>query len=268
MKNDDTSSYKREENIMIEIRNMTTEYEYGDPFRIPDMRFEKGKITTIIGRNGCGKSTLLKTIAGMKQYKGNILINGRETRDYRSDGRAREVAYLPQNLKNVGIDVETLVEHGRYAWHGNLRRMSENDLRIVYNALKLTGMETYRDRSLSELSGGERQRAYLAMVIAQDTPMILLDEPTTFMDLFVQQSFFDILKKLATLGRGIVMVCHNIEQSLAYSDMIYIMDDRSVIKSGTPEYIIKDEDIFRRVFGVTIKKVDDKSLLYPYVFSR
>ena len=84
---------------MIEIRNMTTEYEYGDLFRIPDMRFEKGRISTIIGRNGCGKSTLLKTVAGMKQYKGNILINGKETREYKSTERAREVAFLPQNLR-------------------------------------------------------------------------------------------------------------------------------------------------------------------------
>ena len=257
---------KEKKHIMIEIRNMTTEYEYGDLFRIPDMRFEKGRISTIIGRNGCGKSTLLKTVAGMKQYKGNILINGKETREYKSTERSREVAFLPQNLRNVGIDVETLVEHGRYAWHGNLRRMSENDMRIVANALLLTGMEPYRDRSLSELSGGERQRAYLAMVIAQDTPMIMLDEPTTYMDLSVQQSFFEILTKLAAEGRGIVMVCHDIEQTLTYSDMIYIMDNRTVIKSGTPDEIIADDETFRKVFGVTIKKMDDSTLLYPYAF--
>ena len=257
---------KEKKHIMIEIRNMTTEYEYGDLFRIPDMRFEKGRISTIIGRNGCGKSTLLKTVAGMKQYKGNILINGKETREYKSTERAREVAFLPQNLRNVGIDVETLVEHGRYAWHGNLRRMSENDMRIVAKALLLRGMEPYRDRSLSELSGGERQRAYLAMVIAQDTPMIMLDEPTTYMDLSVQQSFFEILTKLAAEGRGIVMVCHDIEQTLTYSDMIYIMDNRTVIKSGTPDEIIADDETFRKVFGVTIKKMDDSTLLYPYAF--
>ena len=251
---------------MIEIRNMTTEYEYGDLFRIPDMRFEKGRISTIIGRNGCGKSTLLKTVAGMKQYKGNILINGKESRDYKSIERAREVAFLPQNLRNVGIDVETLVEHGRYAWHGNLRRMSENDMRVVAKALQVTGMEPYRNRSLTELSGGERQRAYLAMVIAQDTPMIMLDEPTTYMDLSVQQSFFEILTKLAAEGRGIVMVCHDIEQTLTYSDMIYIMDNRTVIKSGTPDEIIADDETFRKVFGVTIKKMDDSTLLYPYAF--
>ena len=253
---------------MIEIRNMTTEYEYGDEFRIPEMKFEKGKITTIIGRNGCGKSTLLKAIAGIKHYKGSILINGKESRDYRAIKRAREVAYLPQNLRNVGTDVETLVEHGRYAWHGNLRRMSENDMRIIYKALEITGMEEYRNRNLSELSGGERQRAYLAMVIAQDTPMIMLDEPTTYMDPGAQQSFFDIIKKLAALGKGIVMVCHNIEQSLTYSDMIYIMDNRSVYGSGTPKRIVEDGEIFRKVFGVSIKKVDDDTVLYPYVFTK
>ena len=253
---------------MIEIRNMTTEYEYGDPFTISRMVFEKGKITSIIGKNGSGKSTLLKTVAGLKRYKGNILINKKESREYKAIERAREVAYLPQNLKNAVIDVETLVEHGRYAWHGNLRRMSENDMRIVHKALKLTGMEEFRNRSLAELSGGERQRAYLAMVIAQDTPMIMLDEPTTFMDMAVQQDFFDILRKLSGDGRGIVMVCHNIEQSLAYSDMIYIMDNRTVIESGTPDDIVKDNEIFRNVFGVSIKKVEDDTYLYPYVFSK
>ena len=139
-------------------------------------------------------------------------------------------------------------------------------MRIVAKALLLTGMEPYRDRSLSELSGGERQRAYLAMVIAQDTPMIMLDEPTTYMDLSVQQSFFEILTKLAAEGRGIVMVCHDIEQTLTYSDMIYIMDNRTVIKSGTPDEIIADDETFRKVFGVTIKKMDDSTLLYPYAF--
>ncbi len=253
---------------MIKIQNMTTEYEYGAPFNIGDMVFEKGKITSVIGKNGSGKSTLLKAVVGLKRYKGNILINNKETREYKSIERAREVAYLPQNLKNAEMDVGTLVEHGRYAWHGNLRRMSENDMRIVHKALKLTDMEKFRERSLAELSGGERQRAYLAMVIAQDTPMIMLDEPTTFMDMNVQQSFFEILRKLAQEGRGIVMVCHNIEQSLAYSDMIYIMDNRTVIGSGTPEEIVKGSEVFRNVFGVSIKKAEDDTFLYPYVFTK
>lgn len=251
---------------MIEIRDMTTEYEYGDAFKIPAMKFEQGKITTIIGRNGCGKSTLLRTIAGIKKYKGSILINGKESRDYKPIERAREVAYLPQNLRNAGIDVKTLTEHGRYAWHGSLRRMSENDMRIVYKALKISGMSEYKDRNLSELSGGERQRAYLSMIIAQDTSMILLDEPTAFTDLSFQQTFFKILKELAATGRGIVMVCHDIEQSLTYSDMIYIMDNRSVYASGTPEELAGDGESIRKVFGVSLKKTDDDMLLYPYVF--
>ena len=251
---------------MIDIRDMTTEYEYGDPFRIPEMKLEEGKITTIIGRNGSGKSTLLKAIAGIKRYKGSILINGKESREHKAYERARKVAYLPQNLKIAEIDVKTLVEHGRYAWHGNLRRMSENDKRIIDEALKITGIYELRDRSLRDLSGGERQRAYLAMVIAQDTPMIMLDEPTTYMDPGVQQGFFDIVKKLAAKGRGIVMVCHNIEQSLTYSDMIYIMDNRSVKAFGTPGSLVEDDTVFREVFGISVKKVDDGSLLYPYAF--
>ena len=251
---------------MIEIRDMTTEYDYGAPFIVPQMDIEEGKITTIIGRNGSGKSTLLKTIAGMKKYKGSIRINGKECRGIGSMERAREAAYLPQNLKNAGLDVETLVEHGRYAWHGNLRRLTEKDKRHVSEALELTGMTGYRNRSLQELSGGERQRAYLAMVIAQDSPMILLDEPTTFMDLNAQKSFFELLKKLALNGRGIAMICHNIDAGLSYSDMVYLMENRTVAGSGVPEEIIKDDDLFRRTFGAGIKKVEDENALYPYIF--
>ena len=216
---------------MIEIRNMTTEYEYGDLFRIPDMRFEKGRISTIIGRNGCGKSTLLKTVAGMKQYKGNILINGKESRDYKSIERAREVAFLPQNLRNAGIDVETLVEHGRYAWHGNLRRMSENDMRIVAKALLLTGMEPYRDRSLSELSGGERQRAYLAMVIAQDTPMIMLDEPTNGLDESGIKLIRNIILRERERGAIILLASHNKEDISELADTLFKVDNGCVTES-------------------------------------
>ena len=253
---------------MLSCKNITKTYGKTTALLNTSIEIEPGDIMMILGKNGSGKSTLLKTVVGLKRYKGNILINNKESREYKSIERAREVAYLPQNLKNAEMDVGTLVEHGRYAWHGNLRRMSENDMRIVHKALKLTGMEEFRERSLAELSGGERQRAYLAMVIAQDTPMIMLDEPTTFMDMNVQQSFFEILRKLAQEGRGIVMVCHNIEQSLAYSDMIYIMDNRTVIGSGTPDDIVNDNDIFRNVFGVSIKKAEDDRLLYPYVFSK
>ena len=249
---------------MIRV-DIQTKYQEGDPFDFGNLVFEKGRITSIIGRNGSGKSTLLKAAAGILPYKGSIKADGTELKSFDPKEKARRIAYLPQNQKILNIDVETLVAHGRYPWHGSFRKLTAKDREIISKALDLTDMQYLKDKNLSELSGGERQRAYLAMVIAQDTPMILLDEPTTFMDMKVQQSFFSILKKLKESGKGITVILHNIEQSLSVSDMIYLIDNRTVTASGTPEELLKEEDLIRNIFGVSLKKVDDDNLLYPYV---
>ena len=248
---------------MIEI-DIQTKYLEGDPFDFRNVVFEKGRITSIIGRNGSGKSTLLKASAGILPYIGSIKVDGIELKNFSPKEKARRIAYLPQNQKVLNIDVETLAAHGRYPWHGSFRKLTAKDREIINNALYLTDMQHLKDKNLSELSGGERQRAYLAMVIAQDTPMILLDEPTTFMDMKVQQSFFCILKKLKESGKGIMVILHNIEQSLSVSDMIYLIDNRTIAASGTPEELLKEEDLIRNVFGVSLRKIDDKNLLYPY----
>ena len=249
---------------MIELLNVKTEYSYGETFSFPKISFEEGKLTTIIGRNGSGKSTLLKTIAGLRPYSGSIKIDGKECRTLPPKERARKIAYLPQTLRNANIDVETLVSHGRYPWHGSLRKLSEKDLLQVEKALEITDMKEYRERSLPELSGGERQRAYLAMVIAQDAPMILLDEPTTFMDMAVQKSFYNILRRLIGEGHGIIMVCHNIEQSFSCSDTVCLLNKRTLEVQCAPDKLIKDEALLRDVFGATFVKTDDERLLYPY----
>ena len=166
------------------------------------------------------------------------------------------------------MDVRTLTEHGRYPYHGNLRRMSSRDEEMIEQALRITEMGAYRNRLLQELSGGERQRAYLAMVVAQDTPMILLDEPTTFMDVSYQASFFQIIQSLKEKGHGIVMSSHNLEQSFAYSDQICLMDQRRIISIGSPEELANDPNMFRSIFGVTVKRINDPEMLYPYVIGR
>ena len=250
---------------MIEIRDIRTGYNEDDAFNFKNIKFEEGKITSIIGRNGSGKSTLLKTAAGILPYKGSIMVGGVELKNLHSKERARIISYLPQNLKSISIDVETLVEHGRYPWHDSFRRINKKDRDIIHEALWITDMEEQKGKYLSELSGGERQRAYLAMVIAQDTPMIFLDEPTTFMDLKVQQSFLKILKELREKGKGIVVVFHDLTQSFSISDKIYLIDNRSILSYGEPEELLKDEETLRSVFGVYLKKEANEKLLYPYV---
>ena len=250
---------------MIELRDVKTEYAHGEEFSYPEIRFERGKITSVIGKNGSGKSTLLKLIVGLGSYSGSIMIDGEECRKLSPKERAKKLAYLPQNLRNAAMDVETLVSHGRYPWQGSFRRMSEKDLELIGNAMEMTDMKAFRQRDLRELSGGERQRAYLAMVIAQDAPMILLDEPTSYMDMAVQNAFYGILRKLADEGHGIVTVCHNIEQSLSYSDCICLLDNRTVKAQGTPDELIEREGLLSEVFGASFAKRDDEDLLYPYV---
>lgn len=250
---------------MIEINNMKTSYSYGKEFRIPELTFAKGKITSIIGKNGSGKTTLLRTIAGFLPYEGSIRIAGKECRELGSRKRAVKLAYLPQMVKPVNLSVEMLVCHGRYSYLGNYRRMSEHDKELVSYALELTRMTALRKRYLNEISGGELRRAYLAMVIAQNSDMILLDEPAAYMDVENQNLYYGIIRQLAGDGRGIVQNCHDIEQGFAYSDYIVLMSDRTVTASGTPEELTDRENAIRDTVGVYIKKTDDTELLYPYV---
>ena len=253
---------------MIEIRDLKTEYSSGEPFTVREAVFPQGKISTIIGRNGSGKTTLLKVIAGQKRYSGSVLIDGKECRDYSAMERARKTAFLPQGVRALSLDVQTLAEHGRYPHHGNFRRMTEKDREHVRHALQVTRMDGLKGREIRELSGGERQRAYLAMVIAQDTPMILMDEPTTYMDRRYQDEFFKILRQLTDEGKGIVMVSHDLEQTFAVSDRIYVMEDKGLLAGGTPEELLRKEDVLRRNFGAALKAADDEELMYPYVLKK
>ena len=252
-------------NGLIKIKNLKTSYAYGDPFDVPSLEFRKGEIVSVIGRNGCGKTTLLRTIAGIMPYQGSVLIDDKECRDYRSRERARKTSYLPQMIKAVNMDVKTLTEHGRYPWHGDNRRLSGEDKKLVSEALNITGMTDLKDHDLTELSGGQLRRAYLAMIVAQNAEMILLDEPTTFMDIESQGVFYKIVKQLAAKGHGVIMTCHNIEQGFSYSDRLVVMGDRCVEKTGTPKELAENRDELRRIFGVAVKETDDKDSLYQYV---
>ncbi|MBP5609441.1 MAG: ABC transporter ATP-binding protein [Lachnospiraceae bacterium] len=253
---------------MIKIRDLKTSYSYGDAFTAEELELEKGEVTSIIGKNGCGKTTLLRTIAGLLPYEGSVLIDDTECRNMSARERAKKAAYLPQLIKPVSLDVQTLVEHGRYPWHGNNRRLSDEDKVLIDHALDMTKMNEYRKRDLTELSGGQLRRAYLAMVIAQNADMILLDEPTTFMDIESQALFYEIAKDLAKNRHGIIMTCHNIEQGFSCSDKIILMGERCIRKTGAPKELVRDKEELRSIFGAAVKEAEDKELLYQYILTK
>lgn len=253
---------------MIVLKDVIIGYPDGERLTIPDACFGDGRITAVIGRNGSGKSTLLRTLAGQLRYRGSILLDGQECRELTPAARARKAAYLPQFLRGANMDVQTLVEHGRYPWHGSLRRLTEQDREKVERAMERAGVTEYRHRLLSRLSGGERQRAFLAMVIAQDTPMILLDEPTTYMDPGAQEAFFRLLQQLAEDGRGIVAVCHELPQTFSLCDRICVMDRHTLCACGTPEELTQQEDLLRGALGVSLKNTGDRELIFPWAMKR
>lgn len=253
---------------MIVLKDVITGYPDGERFSIPGATFGDGRITAVIGRNGSGKSTLLRTLAGQLRYRGSILLDGKECRELTPAARARKAAYLPQFLRSANMDVQTLVEHGRYPWHGSVRRLTEKDREKVDQAMERAGVAEYRHRLLPGLSGGERQRAYLAMVIAQDAPMILLDEPTTYMDPEMQEAFFRLLQHLAEEGRGIVAVCHDLPQTFSLCDRVCVMAEHTICACGTPEELAQQEDLLRRTLGVSLKNTGDRELVFPWAMKR
>ncbi len=234
--------------VLFEARHMHKAFGPTIALKDVDFTLRRGEIRGLIGENGSGKSTLLRAISGFMRYSGSLMIGKVECRSLSSKERARQVALLPQILPQANITVRTLTEHGRYPHHGSIRRMSAHDEEVMENALEITGLKGIEDKLLGELSGGERQRAFLAMVIAQDTPMILLDEPTSHMDLVYQREFYELLEVLRDSGKGIVMVCHSIDMSLYYSDRIMVMHEGEEIFFSTPFELIEEKIILKKLF--------------------
>ncbi|MGL4387992.1 MAG: ABC transporter ATP-binding protein, partial [Brevinema sp.] len=180
---------------VIEIKNLTLSYGSNTIIKDLNLLIPKGKITIMIGANGCGKSTLLRATARMMKYdQGSIVINGHDISKTSSKLLAKEMAFLPQSCPILeGMTVFQLAKQGRYPHQSLLQQWTSKDEQIVKDSLKYTGMSELSERFLSELSGGQRQRAWISMILAQDTDLILLDEPTTYLDISYQIEVLDLL---------------------------------------------------------------------------
>lgn len=243
----------------LEAKGLGLSYGGDFIFENLDLTVPIGKITVFIGSNGCGKSTLLRSMARLlKPQRGSVVLNGADIASLSTKDVARKLAILPQGpTAPEGLTVMQLVKQGRYPYQSWLRQWSREDEEAVTAALASTGLTELADRTVDSLSGGQRQRAWIAMTLAQETPLILLDEPTTYLDLTHQIEVLDLLYELNVQEqRTIVMVLHDINLACRYADHIVAIRDGSIKAKGAPGEIINSE-LMQTVFQLPCEIIPD-----------
>ncbi|WP_433218804.1 ABC transporter ATP-binding protein [Microtetraspora malaysiensis] len=242
---------------------------YGDRVIVDglDLGIESGTITTIIGPNGCGKSTLLRALGRLiKPLGGQVLLDGKRIDRMPSREVARLLGVLPQApAAPEGLTVADLVARGRHPHQTWYRQWSPDDESAVAEALERTGLLDLADRPLDELSGGQRQRAWISMALAQGTGLLLLDEPTTFLDLAHQIEVLELVDQLhAQAGKTVVMVLHDLNLAARYADRLVAMRDGRVVAAGPPADVLTEE-LLAEVFGLNAKIITDPVAGTPLV---
>lgn len=226
---------------------------YGDRKVVDQLSVEvpPGKVTAIVGPNGCGKSTLLAGLARiLAPRSGTVLLNGRDINSLGTREVAHKLALLPQDASAPdGLTVEELIQFGRQPYRSLMRQWSPQDSAIVQAALQATQLESLAERPLDSLSGGQRQRAWIAMTVAQDTPLLLLDEPTSALDLGHQIEVLELVRELSRQGKTVVMVIHDLPSACRYADHIIAMHNGEIIAEGEPAGIVT-ETLVERLYGV------------------
>lgn len=242
---------------MFELRSVSV--GYGERAVLQGVSFaaQAGRITALVGPNGCGKTTLLKAMARqLPLQEGEVRLRGCPLQSYTRREFARTTAFMPQVRAIPEITVRGLVSHGRFPYLGLSRQMTARDRRDVEQAMQAAGVERWAQRDLRELSGGERQRVYLAMALAQGGDAILLDEPTTYLDVAAQFELLELLRTLAGQGRAVILVLHDLAQALQYSDEVAVLADGRLAAFDTPERLFASR-MLDREFGVELRRAPD-----------
>ncbi|NJL83627.1 MAG: ABC transporter ATP-binding protein [Chloroflexaceae bacterium] len=224
-----------------------------------DFTLPAGKITALVGPNGCGKSTLLRGLARLhKPHRGAVYLDGISILERSTKAVAKRLGLLPQSaIAPEGLTVRQLVAQGRYPHQSWWQQWSSQDETEVETALEITGMRELGDRLVDTLSGGQRQRAWIAMVLAQNTDILLLDEPTTFLDLAHQIEILDLLHDLnRRQGRTIALVQHDLNQACRYADYLAVMKNGHLYAQGTPAQVMT-ETMVQEVFGIGCRIICD-----------
>lgn len=254
----------------LETNSLTLGYGESVIIEDLDLHIPKGEITVFIGGNGCGKSTLLRSLARLLNPKaGSIILDGTSVQKMQTKEIAKQLAILPQGPEAPeGLTVLQLVKQGRYPYQNWLKQWSVEDERKVNEALAATQMRELAERQVDSLSGGQRQRAWIAMTLAQDTETILLDEPTTYLDMTHQIEILDLLFELNEKeNRTIVMVLHDLNLACRYAHHIIAVQDKKIYAEGKPEDVITCDlvrDVFKMECQVTRDPIFGTPLCIPY----
>ncbi|HHY2673025.1 ABC transporter ATP-binding protein [Bacillus toyonensis] len=250
----------------MEIKNVTFSYDnVTNRLKSVSSEIEIGKITTIIGPNGCGKSTLLSVMSrNHAPSSGEVILDRKAISEYKPKEFARKLAVVhQQNEAPADITVEKLISFGRMPYKNIFSPQTDEDREAIERALVCTNLQSKRDKPIYALSGGERQRVWIAMTLAQNTPMLFLDEPTTYLDIYYQIEILELVKELNEVyGLTIVMVLHDINQAIRYSDHIIVMKDGEIVTKGNPNDVITEEMV-KAIYGVdVVVKQDEDTGLY------
>lgn len=251
----------------LEGKGLTLSYDHREISRGLDVVLPEGKVSVIIGPNACGKSTLLRALSRLLTPKaGEVLLHGQPAGGYAPKELARRLGLLPQSsTAPYGITVGDLVARGRFPHQKMLRQWSQEDEEAVVSAMRATGVLELAGRSVDELSGGQRQRVWVAMLFAQDTPVMLLDEPTTFLDVTHQLDVLELCRSVnQERARTVVIVLHDLNQACRFADHLIVMKDGAVVATGSPDEVMS-EQLLLDVYGLRSRIITDPVFGTPLV---
>ena len=241
---------------MVEVRNLFVGYDGTPVLKDITLSFPPGQVTALLGPNGCGKSTLLKAALGLiPAQKGEILLDGRNLHTLSPRDVAQRAAYLAQSRGVPNITARRMVLHGRFPYLSYPRRYRPEDFEMADRALRWADAADLSHRPMEELSGGQRQKVYLAMALAQDTESIFMDEPTTFLDIGHQLEVMALARRLAEMGRAVVLVLHDLDLALKGCDRVAVLSGGTLQALGSPEEVFLS-GVLDRVFGVAVRRME------------
>ena len=256
--------------LILETKELSAGYDQTKIIDHLELMIPPNKISVIIGANGCGKSTLLKALSRLiKPSSGDVILDGKKISEYSSTKLAQLLGLLPQApIVPEGITVADLVARGRFPYRKFMKNMTKEDYNAVEEALEIMGITHLANRCVDELSGGQRQRVWIALALAQDTDILLLDEPTTFLDISYQVEILDLLTDLnRKRGTTIVMILHDINLSARYADHLFAFCNGQLVAQGNPYDVITPE-LIRTVYDLDCMVISDPVSKTPFIIPK